>query len=74
MNIDPNQLLATGAMTGPHRLSFGERLRMAKRSARQEISRVREFLQVYRLYRRAAHSMKYAARIAYGCVYRGLPF
>lgn len=37
------------------------------------MSRLREFLQVYRLYRQA-HSVSYAARIAYGIAFRGLPF
>jgi hypothetical protein len=37
------------------------------------MSRLRDFLAVYRLYRQA-HSMSYSARIAYGCVFRQLPF
>ena len=37
------------------------------------MSRIAEFVAVYRLYR-VAHGPLYAARIAYGCVYRGLPF
>jgi hypothetical protein len=37
------------------------------------MNRFAEFLSVYRAYRRA-HSIPYAARIAFGCVYRGLPF
>jgi hypothetical protein len=36
------------------------------------MSKVTEFVQVYRLYRRAAHSPIYCARIAYGIVYRGI--
>jgi hypothetical protein len=35
--------------------------------------KLRDFIQTYRLYRRY-HSMRYAARIAYGCAFRGLPF
>lgn len=34
----------------------------------------REFFVVYRLYRRGGHSRKYAARIAYGIAFEGLPF
>ena len=34
---------------------------------------LREFIQVYRLYRRH-HPATYAARIAFGCAFRGLPF
>jgi hypothetical protein len=37
------------------------------------MSKLREFTQIYRLYR-AAHSPLYAARIAFGCTYRNLPF
>lgn len=37
------------------------------------MSKAREFLAVYRLYRKA-HGPVYSARIAYGCVYQGLPF
>lgn len=37
------------------------------------MSRIAEFLNVYRLYR-LSHSPIYAARIAYGCAFRGLPF
>jgi hypothetical protein len=37
------------------------------------MSRLTEFLQIYRLYSRH-HSPIYAARIAFGCVFRGLPF
>lgn len=37
------------------------------------MSKLREFLSVYRLYA-AKHSPIYAARIAHGIVYRGLPF
>lgn len=32
-----------------------------------------EFISIYRLYRRH-HTVIYAARIAYGCAVRGLPF
>jgi hypothetical protein len=43
--------------------------------ARKEphMSALRDFIAVYRLYRRH-HSIAYAARIAYGCAFRGLPF
>ena len=34
---------------------------------------IREFVQVYRLYR-IVHPRRYAARIAYGCAFKGLPF
>ena len=34
---------------------------------------LRDFLSVFRLYRRQ-HSISYAARIAYGCAFRKLPF
>lgn len=37
------------------------------------MSRLRNFLAVYRLYRQA-HNPLYAARIAYGITYQGLPF
>jgi hypothetical protein len=37
------------------------------------MSRIADFLQIYKLYRRA-HSPLYAARIAYGCTFRSLPF
>lgn len=37
------------------------------------MTNIREFLSVYRLYARH-HNPIYAARIAYGCVFRGLPF
>lgn len=37
------------------------------------MSRLREFLSVYRAYR-VVHSPFYAARIAYGCAFRQLPF
>jgi hypothetical protein len=37
------------------------------------MNNLRSFLQIYKLYRRA-HSPLYAARIAFGCTYRGLPF
>ena len=32
-----------------------------------------DFIALFRLYRRA-HGTRYAARIAYGCAFRGLPF
>ena len=35
--------------------------------------RIKEFVQVYRLYR-TVHSRRYAAGIAWGCAFRGLPF
>jgi len=38
------------------------------------VNEVAEFMQVYALYRRAAHPPIYCARIAYGIVFRGLPF
>lgn len=34
---------------------------------------IREFVQVYRLYR-IANTRRYSARIAYGCAFKGLPF
>ena len=37
------------------------------------MSSLRHFIIVYQIYRRH-HSLAYAARIAYGIVYRGLPF
>lgn len=37
------------------------------------MSRITEFLQVYRLYR-SHHNPAYAARIAYGVVFKHLPF
>jgi len=37
------------------------------------VTRIKEFIAVYRLY--ARHNPRiYAARIAYGCAFRGLPF
>jgi hypothetical protein len=37
------------------------------------MSRLVEFVSVYRAYRRF-HPARYAARIAFGCAFRGLPF
>lgn len=37
------------------------------------MSRLREFIQLYRLYRRR-HGRRYSLRIAYGCAFRQLPF
>lgn len=37
------------------------------------MQRLKDFLQVYRLYSRY-HSPIYAARVAYGLAFRGLPF
>lgn len=37
------------------------------------MSALRNFIAIYRQYR-AAHSPIYAARIAYGCAFRNLPF
>jgi hypothetical protein len=37
------------------------------------MNKLRNFLQIYRLYR-SAHSPIYAARIAYGCAFRQIPF
>jgi hypothetical protein len=37
------------------------------------MTKLRDFFATYSLYRRE-HSMLYAARIAYGCAFRGLPF
>lgn len=45
----------------------------ACRSADAFMLRCGEFWRVYRLYR-SAHGRAYAARIAYGCAFRGLPF
>ncbi len=38
------------------------------------MSRLRDFIAVYRLYRRAAHSRRYCARIAYGIAFKRYPF
>lgn len=38
------------------------------------MSRLREFLSVYRLYRKAAHSRRYCFQIAFGIAIRKLPF
>lgn len=38
------------------------------------MTKLTEFMQVYALYRKAAHSPIYCARIAYGIVFRGIPF
>ena len=35
--------------------------------------KLNEFVSTYKLYR-LAHSRLYAARIAYGCAFKGLPF
>lgn len=37
------------------------------------MSRIKEFIAVYRLYRQV-HSRRYAAGIAWGIAFRGLPF
>jgi hypothetical protein len=37
------------------------------------MSRFAEFVSIFKLYRQH-HSPIYAARIAFGCVFRGLPF
>lgn len=37
------------------------------------MDKLRDFLSVYRVYRRA-HSRTYAARLAYGIAFQGLPF
>jgi hypothetical protein len=37
------------------------------------MSRIADFIQVFRLYARH-HSYSYAARIAFGVAFRGLPF
>jgi hypothetical protein len=37
------------------------------------MSRLREFIQVYRLYRQR-HGRRYSLRIAWGCSFRQLPF
>ena len=39
-----------------------------------KFSRLRDFLSVYRLYRKAAHSRRYCLRVAYGCAFKNLPF
>ncbi len=43
--------------------------------AREEphMTRLREFLALYRGYRRGGHPVLYSARIAYGCVYLAVP-
>jgi hypothetical protein len=39
------------------------------------MTRVREFLAIYRAYRVSGyHSRRYCARIAFGCAFRQLPF
>jgi len=37
------------------------------------MSKLIEFIQIYRLYRRH-NTRRYSARIAWGCAFRGLPF
>jgi hypothetical protein len=37
------------------------------------VNKLREFIRVFREYARH-NSYRYAARIAYGCAFRGLPF
>ena len=38
------------------------------------MGRFAHFASTYRLYRRGGHSIIYAARIAWGCAFKGLPF
>lgn len=38
------------------------------------MTKLREFLELYRLYRRGGNTRRYSARIAYGCAFRNLPF
>ena len=38
------------------------------------MSKMQEFMGIYRLYRRAGHGPRYAARIAWDCVFKHLPF
>jgi hypothetical protein len=71
-----DHLLETGVMTGPHRrthpLTLNLRTRFIRWAAKKE-GQCREFIKVYRQYR-AQHSRRYAARIAYGIAFNGLPF
>ena len=57
--LKPSHLIAMGVMSGPYPVT--------------KLRRLREFIAVFRQYRRA-HSAIYAARIAYGCAFRNLPF
>lgn len=38
------------------------------------MTNLRDFIATYRLYRRAGHGRRYSLRIAYGCVFKQLPF
>ena len=38
------------------------------------MTRVAEFVSIYRLYRRGGNTRRYSARIAWGCAFQGLPF
>ncbi len=53
---------------------LGVRLRFKHSAIGGFWRRLVEFRQVYRLYRRAAHSPMYCARIAFGIAFKGLPF
>lgn len=71
-----SHLLETGAMAGPYRrthpLTLTLRTRVTRWAAKKE-RQCREFIKVYRQYR-AQHSRRYAARIAFGIAFNGLPF
>lgn len=38
------------------------------------VQQVRDFCGIYQMYRHAQHGRRYSARIAFGCVFRNLPF
>lgn len=46
---------------------------LLRSAVRREIAKAREFVVIYHLYR-VANTRRYSAQIAFGCVYRGLPF
>ena len=59
--------------TRTFRGSIAERVRKAREWLADQKRKRGEFADVYALYRRA-HGPIYSARIAFDCVYRGLPF
>ena len=61
----------TGCTT-PEACELAERAAAAP--ARGLASKVIDFVEIYRLYRRGSHPRRYAAQIAYGCAFQGLPF
>ena len=38
------------------------------------MTKLRDFIELYRLYRRGGNTRRYSMRIAYGCAFRNLPF